>query len=215
MSVMALGLNHTSAPLDLRGRFALAAEQLVPTLQAFRQRLAPTQEAAIVSTCNRTELYVSGDAQLAAPALDWLADVGGVSHDTLRAHSYVLEDAAAARHAFSVASGLDSMVIGEPQILGQMKQAMRHAEQAGTLGSTLAPDVPAILRRRQGSAQRHADRRAFGQPGGCGGAPGGAIVRRPGPHQGAVHRRRRDDRPGRGALRLAQAAGHGGGESQR
>ena len=67
----------------------------------------------------------------------WLAGVGGVSHDTLRAHSYVFEDAAAARHAFSVASGLDSMVIGEPQILGQMKQAMRHAEQAGTLGSTL------------------------------------------------------------------------------
>jgi glutamyl-tRNA reductase len=137
MSVMALGLNHNSAPLDLRGRFALAADQLVPTLQAFRRRLSPMQEAAIVSTCNRTELYVSGDAELAAPALDWFAGVGGVSHDTLHAHGYVLEDAAAARHAFSVASGLDSMVIGEPQILGQMKQAMRHAEQAGTLGTTL------------------------------------------------------------------------------
>jgi glutamyl-tRNA reductase len=69
--------------------------------------------------------------------VDWLAQMGGVQSHTLREHSYVLEDGAAARHAFRVASGLDSMVLGEPQILGQMKQAVREADTAGTLGTTL------------------------------------------------------------------------------
>ena len=143
MSVFALGLNHTTAPVDLRGRFAFAPEQLVPTLQAFRERLQRVSEVAIVSTCNRTELYVSADASLVNstglvhPAVDWLAGVGGVSSHTLREHAYVLEGGAAARHAFRVASGLVSMVLGEPQILGQLKQAVREAETAGTLGGTL------------------------------------------------------------------------------
>ncbi len=76
-------------------------------------------------------------ADWVAPAVDWLAGIGGVAGHALAGHSYVLEDAAAARHAFRVASGLDSMVLGEPQILGQMKQAVREADGAGTLGSTL------------------------------------------------------------------------------
>ncbi len=141
MSVLALGLNHTTAPLDLRGKFAFAPERLAPVLQAFRQRVPRAPEIAIVSTCNRTELYVAGEpaqaGALAAPAVDWLAEMGGVSAPTLRHHSYVLEGGSAARHAFRVASGLDSMVLGEPQILGQMKQAVREADTAGTLGSTL------------------------------------------------------------------------------
>ncbi len=137
MSVFTLGLNHTTAPVDLRGRFAFAPEQLVPTLHAFRERLARVSEVAIVSTCNRTELYVGADAGLVRPAVDWLAGIGGVASHTLREHAYVLEGGAAARHAFRVASGLDSMVLGEPQILGQLKQAVREAETAGTLGGTL------------------------------------------------------------------------------
>ncbi|MDQ6679761.1 MAG: glutamyl-tRNA reductase [Pseudomonadota bacterium] len=137
MSVFALGLNHTTAPLDLRGRFAFAPEQLVGTLQRFRERLHRASEVAIVSTCNRTELYVGADAALVAPAVDWLAGVGGVESRTLRDHAYVLEGSAAARHAFRVASGLDSMVLGEPQILGQLKHAIREADSAGTLGATL------------------------------------------------------------------------------
>ncbi len=141
MSVLALGLNHQSAPLDLRGRFAFAPEQVGPQLQGFRERLQRSSELAIVSTCNRTELYV-GDApehvgNLVDPAVEWLAGIGGVGSGVLRQHAYVLEGRAAARHAFRVASGLDSMVLGEPQILGQMKQAMREAENAGTLGTTL------------------------------------------------------------------------------
>ncbi len=141
MSVFALGLNHTTAPLDLRGRFAFSPEQLSPALQGFRERLKRAPEVALLSTCNRTELYVAADlAQvggLVAPAIDWLAQQGGVSGDQLRSHSYVLEHREAARHAFRVASGLDSMVLGEPQILGQMKLAVRQAGVAGTLGSTL------------------------------------------------------------------------------
>jgi glutamyl-tRNA reductase len=137
MSVFALGLNHTTAPLDLRGRFAFAPEQLGPTLQSFRERLQRISEVAIVSTCNRTEVYVGAAPSLVTPAVDWLAGLGGVTPQTLREHSYVLEGGAAARHAFRVASGLDSMVLGEPQILGQFKQAVREAESAGTLGGSL------------------------------------------------------------------------------
>jgi len=142
MSVFALSLNHHTAPLDLRGRFAFAPEQLSPALRGFRERLTRAlPEAALLSTCNRTELYVAADpAQvrgLVAPAIDWFAQQGGVSGDQLRAHTHVLEHHDAARHAFRVASGLDSMVLGEPQILGQMKQAVREADSAGTLGTTL------------------------------------------------------------------------------
>jgi len=142
MSVFALGLNHTTAPLDVRGRFAFAPGQLPPALHSLRERLArESSETALLSTCNRTELYVAGQAahggDLVQPAIHWLAAHGGVSAEQLRAHTYVVENRAAARHAFRVASGLDSMVLGEPQILGQMKQAVREADEAGTLGTTL------------------------------------------------------------------------------
>lgn len=137
MSVFALGLNHNTAPLDLRGRFAFTLEQLAPSLTGLRQKLSGTPEAAILSTCNRTEVYVAAPSALVQPAIAWLADAGGVQAGALREHAYVMQGSAAARHAFRVASGLDSMVLGEPQILGQMKQAIREAENAGALGTTL------------------------------------------------------------------------------
>jgi glutamyl-tRNA reductase len=142
VSVFALGLNHTTAPLDLRGRLAFSPEQMAPALHGLRGRLERSlPEAALVSTCNRTELYVAAPthamAELVRPAIDWLAEQGGISGAQLQSHSYVMEDQAAARHAFRVAAGLDSMVLGEPQILGQMKQAVRLADEAGTLGTTL------------------------------------------------------------------------------
>src|SRR4051812_30502196 len=130
MSVFALGLNHTTAPLDLRGRFAFTLEQLAPTLQEFRSRVnrsTASPEVALLSTCNRTELYCAAEPGLVTPAVDWLAGRGGVESHQFMHHAYVLEDGAAARHAFRVASGLDSMVLGEPQILGQLKQAVREA----------------------------------------------------------------------------------------
>jgi glutamyl-tRNA reductase len=158
MAVWALGINHTTAPLDLRGRFTFAMDQIEPTLHQMRadlsQRLAlPSNaaplEATLLSTCNRTEIYVASSvntpymearlqAQLQSNAtLDWMAHMGGVSTADLRTHSYALQDDQAARHAFRVASGLDSMVLGEPQILGQMKDAVRVAGDAGALGATL------------------------------------------------------------------------------
>ena len=142
VNVLALGLNHTTAPLDLRGRLAFSPEQLAPALHGLRERLQRNvPEAALVSTCNRTELYVAAGTasvtELVRPTLDWLAEQGGITGGQLLNHSYVMEDQAAARHAFRVAAGLDSMVLGEPQILGQMKQAVRLADEAGTLGTTL------------------------------------------------------------------------------
>ncbi len=137
MAVWALGINHTTAPLDLRGRFAFAIDQIEPTLKGLRESLIVRPEAAILSTCNRTEIYCAGDHQAIDHTLDWLANSGGVSPALLRSHSYTLHDGLVARHAFRVASGLDSMVLGEPQILGQMKDAVRAANDAGALGSTL------------------------------------------------------------------------------
>ncbi len=138
MAVWALGINHTTAPLDLRGRFAFAIDQVGPTLRALRAALSRPPEAALISTCNRTEIYCAGDKPELEHTLEWLAHSGGVSSSLLRAHAYTLEDGFAARHAFRVASGLDSMVLGEPQILGQIKDAVRAAEAAGALGATLS-----------------------------------------------------------------------------
>jgi glutamyl-tRNA reductase len=141
MSVLALGLNHTTAPLDLRGRFAFAIDQIAPTLHSLRSSFGahrhPDVEAAIISTCNRTEIYCAADHLALDHTVDWLAQSGGVAPALLRSHAYTLHDDNAARHAFRVASGLDSMVLGEAQILGQMKDAVRVAETAGSLGSTL------------------------------------------------------------------------------
>jgi glutamyl-tRNA reductase len=137
MTVWALGLNHTTAPLDLRGRFAYAVDQLEPALRGLRDALSLQPEAAILSTCNRTEIYCAGERADMDRTFDWLAHSGGVSTQLLRSHAYTLHDAHAARHAFRVASGLDSMVLGEAQILGQMKEAVRVADQAGALGTTL------------------------------------------------------------------------------
>ena len=137
MAVWALGLNHNTAPLDLRGRFAFALDQLEPVLSGLRGSLSRRGEAAILSTCNRTEIYCAAEQSDLNQVLEWLAKSGGVSKEHLLAHSYTLHDAQAARHAFRVASGLDSMVLGEAQILGQMKSAVRAADDAGALGTTL------------------------------------------------------------------------------
>lgn len=136
MAVWALGINHHTAPLDLRGRFAFALDQIAPTLAGLRSALSGP-EAAIISTCNRTEIYCAADAQAIDRTVDWMAHAGGVAPALLRSHAYTLHDGLAARHVFRVASGLDSMVLGEAQILGQMKDAVRVANEAGALGSTL------------------------------------------------------------------------------
>jgi glutamyl-tRNA reductase len=146
MGIYALGLNHTTAPLDVRGKFAFTLDELPPALQGLQAQLSmPLQpkpdaaaEVALLSTCNRTELYFSAaNEESVAPAIDWLAQTGRVLPSELKRHTYVREHADAARHAFRVASGLDSMVLGETQILGQLKDAVRTADEAGALGTTL------------------------------------------------------------------------------
>jgi len=112
MPVWALGLNHHTAPLDLRGRFAFAIDQVAPTLQGLRAAFQRQPEATLLSTCNRTEIYCAGERAEVDHTLDWLARSGGVSPESLRDHTYTLQDGDAARHAFRVASGLDSMVLG-------------------------------------------------------------------------------------------------------
>ncbi len=137
MAVWALGLNHNTAPLDLRGRFAFALDAIAPALKGLREQHARHPEAAILSTCNRTEVYCASEQVQIDHTLGWLAQAGHVPVDALRQHTYTLQGGPTARHAFRVASGLDSMVLGEPQILGQLKSAVRAAEDAGALGSTL------------------------------------------------------------------------------
>ena len=134
MQLFTLGLNHQTAPIAMRERVAFAAERLQLALSELA-RGKSVREAAILSTCNRTELYcAAGEPR---EALDWLAGYHALNPTELRPYTYTLPQADAVRHAFRVASGLDSMVLGEPQILGQMKDAVRTAEAAGTLGTTL------------------------------------------------------------------------------
>jgi len=137
MSLYTLGLNHHTAPLGVRERVVFHVERLAEALAEAKRVLAP--EAAILSTCNRTELYLSGDLDEAKhrAAADWLAAYHRFDAHELQRYVYMLPREQAVRHAFRVASGLDSMVLGEPEILGQMKEAARTAEAAGTLGTVL------------------------------------------------------------------------------
>ena len=137
MSLYTLGLNHHTAPLGVRERVVFHVERLGEALADAKRLLAP--EAAILSTCNRTELYLSGelDADKRGEATRWLAEYHRVDAGELSRYVYTLPREQAVRHAFRVASGLDSMVLGEPEILGQMKEAARSAEAAGTLGTVL------------------------------------------------------------------------------
>ncbi len=135
MMLFTLGLNHQTAPLPIRERVVFHVERMRDAL-AELTRGRQVSEAAILSTCNRTELYLSTEQPL--DAAQWLAEYHRVKPDELSPHIYTLPREGAVRHAFRVASGLDSMVLGEPQILGQMKQAARAAESAGTLGTLLS-----------------------------------------------------------------------------
>jgi glutamyl-tRNA reductase len=137
MAVWTLGLNHRTAPINLRERFAFASDQLVQSLQGLRQSFETHKEVAILSTCNRTEIYCAGDEVNWRQTLHWLADTGKTQVDDLQSHIYRLDGGDSARHAFRVASGLDSMVLGESQILGQFKDAVRLAADSGALGTTL------------------------------------------------------------------------------
>ena len=134
MQLFAFGMNHHTAPLAVREQVTFHAENLEAALRDLVAH-EPVREAAIISTCNRTEVYCSTHEPIRA--IDWLARFHHMKAPALAPFLYTLPRERAVTHAFRVASGLDSMVIGEPQILGQMKDAVKSAEHAGTLGTVL------------------------------------------------------------------------------
>ncbi|WP_205341555.1 glutamyl-tRNA reductase [Denitrificimonas caeni] len=136
MAFIALGINHKTASVAVRERVAFSPEQLV---EALRQlcRVVGSREAAILSTCNRSELYLEMECAQPQAVLDWLARFHDVPAEDLQACAYVHQDDQAIRHMMRVACGLDSLVLGEPQILGQIKTAYAVAREAGTLGPLL------------------------------------------------------------------------------
>jgi len=134
MPLFALGLNHTTAPVAVRERVAFQIDSLGGALRDLLGQ-PRVKEAAILSTCNRTEVYFNGGE--AGSVLQWLEAFHRLPNAALEPHVYTLPQEQAVPHAFRVASGLDSMVLGEPQILGQMKQAVKTAQAAGSLGLVL------------------------------------------------------------------------------
>src|SRR5512141_1879329 len=134
MPLLVLGINHHSAPLEGREKLAFPPETQADALTSLAGRPG-VAEAVLVSTCNRTEIYCRADDM--APVRAWLKEQAARSGLDLEGLLYAHSETEAIRHAFRVASGLDSMVLGEPQILGQVKQSVRTAEHSGTLGTTL------------------------------------------------------------------------------
>ncbi len=134
MALFTLGINHRTAPLSVREQMAFHAEELRRALTDLVSD-GRVHEAAILSTCNRTELYFQ--AETPQGAIEWLAKYRRLTHLEIEPYLYTHPEREAVRHAFRVASGLDSMVLGEPQILGQMKEAVRIARESGTLGTIL------------------------------------------------------------------------------
>ncbi len=142
--LVAVGLSHRTAPVEVRERVALSGEALEAALRS-AARLG--SEALILSTCNRVELYLAAPddratAELRAAARDLLAENQRIEAPLLDTHLYLHGGAAAVRHLFRVAASLDSMVVGEPQVLGQVKEAFQLAQRAGTIGPLLGRALP-------------------------------------------------------------------------
>ena len=136
MSLITLGINHKTAPLDLRERLAFTPQTLPEALTSLK-KLDHVEEVTILSTCNRTELYcvISDDNDQAI--INWFSKFHGLDENQINEHLYIHAHDATIRHAMEVASGLDSMVLGEPQIAGQMKEAYALANENGTVGQLL------------------------------------------------------------------------------
>ncbi|MEQ1600019.1 MAG: glutamyl-tRNA reductase [Methylotenera sp.] len=133
MQLFTIGVNHTTAPISIRENVAFSDANLRHALSDLTAHNAA--EAAILSTCNRTEIYVQ--SANAEPIVQWLAKYHQLDINNVQPYTYTLSGENSVKHAFRVASGLDSMVLGEPQILGQFKQSVKIAQDAGTLGTLL------------------------------------------------------------------------------
>ncbi|MGB2130254.1 MAG: glutamyl-tRNA reductase [Marinobacterium sp.] len=136
MALLALGINHKTASVEVRERVAFAPEKLAEALHE-AQRQAQLSEVAILSTCNRTELYCATELEGTRALLEWLGRYHGLDVDELQRCSYAYWNEDAVRHMMRVASGLDSLVLGEPQILGQLKSAYSVAQEEGLVSVEL------------------------------------------------------------------------------
>ena len=142
MRIILVGANHRSAPVELREKLAFTDEECVDTLKAWIGQ-GTFNEALILSTCNRVEIVaVTRDSDAVEPILEFLSDWSSVSTDELRHHIYTYTDEDAIKHLYRVAASLDSMVIGEPQVLGQLRRAYALASEAGSAGPTLHKLLP-------------------------------------------------------------------------
>ncbi|MBD9354995.1 glutamyl-tRNA reductase [Methylomonas albis] len=137
MTLLAVGINYNTAPIAIRERLAFPTEMLDNTLKNL-WNLREISEAAILSTCNRTEFYYQADNDNQSSLVNWIADTKQIKPAEFTPYLYSHKDSQSIRHMFRVACGLDSMILGEPQILGQMKTAYHAASQAGTLGRNLS-----------------------------------------------------------------------------
>jgi len=136
MPFIALGLNHQTAPLAMRETVAVEAARLPLALKTLHA-LNGIHEAAVLSTCNRTEIYAQIDPGAETQLLQWLSQQHGLSVDALQTYCYQHHDAQAVKHLFRVAAGLDSLILGEPQILGQVKTAWQAARDANSVNGML------------------------------------------------------------------------------
>lgn len=136
MSLFALGISHQTAPVAIRERLAFTRDELPGALRAL-QAIPGVRECGILSTCNRTEIYAEGDDGTAALIIDWMHTWHQLSPRRFAQHIYTLHEQAAVIHLIKVCSGMDSMVLGEPQIAGQLKQSWQLAREAATLGPVL------------------------------------------------------------------------------
>lgn len=135
MTLLAIGLNHDTAPVALRERLAVSEAELATELERIKAATG-ADESLILSTCNRTEVVLSGPASQTA-MLDWIARRADLDPARVAQHVYTYTDQDAARHLMRVAAGLDSLVLGEPQIFGQLKTALASAKSAGAAGPAL------------------------------------------------------------------------------
>jgi len=136
VAIFAFGINHKTAPVNIREQVAFTPEKLPIALTGILEQ-SPATEAAIISTCNRTELYCELHANDGEALIRWFADFHSVEHDKLVPYIYSYTNQDAVKHILRVASGLDSLVLGEPQILGQIKDAYSTASNSGTIGRQL------------------------------------------------------------------------------
>lgn len=136
MPLLATGISHHTAPLETREKIAIARTEYAEQVKALCE-LQGVEEVVVVSTCNRTEIYSIGQHESGALVRAWLQNKGGLSDAEMQTHCYVRERDQAVRHLFRVAGGLESLVLGESQIVGQLKDSWQLAREAGGVGKVL------------------------------------------------------------------------------